>query len=171
MLKYIFLKRVLLDDDSIVAVDGKWIESSKLEKYNKKTDYDTWERNLISLENTVTYKDIKTDPSKYIFRCDPFELRELIDIKPEKGIYIRSLTESEENDYQDRQTANTWIKHFNLKLFEKGMCTSGHASGPEILQMIEEINPEKVYPIHTLHKEKFKDLEKQGIKVHYPKSS
>jgi len=37
---------------------------------------------------------------------------------------------------------------------EKGMHASGHASGPEILEAIREIEPEKVYPIHTENKKK-----------------
>ncbi|MDZ4171905.1 MAG: MBL fold metallo-hydrolase RNA specificity domain-containing protein, partial [Methanobacteriaceae archaeon] len=62
-----------------------------------------------------------------------------------------------------------WLDHFNLEMFQ--MHASGHASGPEILEMIEEIGPKKVYPVHTNQKEKFLELKKSNIDVVYPKLS
>lgn len=46
-----------------------------------------------------------------------------------------------------------------------------HASGPEIIEAIREIEPEKVYPVHTENKEKFKILEKDKIKIINPKKT
>jgi ribonuclease J len=51
------------------------------------------------------------------------------------------------------------------------MHVSGHASGPELLDMIREIQPEILYPVHTIFKERFKVLEDDGINVIYPKLS
>jgi ribonuclease J len=36
-------------------------------------------------KNAVTARDITENQGEYIFRCDFFELKELIDIKPETG--------------------------------------------------------------------------------------
>ena len=65
---------------------------------------------------------------------------------------------------------NNWLKHFDLLPIHK-MHVSGHASGPELLEMIREIEPEILYPVHTEHKELFKELEDSGVKVIYPKLS
>jgi ribonuclease J len=40
---------------------------------------------------------------------------------------------------------------------------------PEILEMIRKIHPDKLYPIHTTHKEKFLELADDGIEVIFPK--
>ena len=60
------------------------------------------------------------------------------------------------------------LELFNLPLLNEGFHASGHANGQEILDMIREINPEKVYPVHTVHKDKFKVLEEDGIKIINP---
>jgi ribonuclease J len=49
------------------------------------------------------------------------------------------------------------------------MHVSCHASGEEILNMIKEINPEKLYPIHTEHPELFNVLNDEGIDIIHPK--
>lgn len=61
-----------------------------------------------------------------------------------------------------------WLKLFNLPLIKGGFHASGHANGTEILDMIREIHPGKVYPIHTEHKEQFDILKEDGIEVIYP---
>ena len=70
----------------------------------------------------------------------------------------------------DEKRINNWLSHFNLLPVHK-MHVSGHASGPELLKMIREIQPEILYPVHTIFKELFKVLEEDGIKVIYPKLS
>ena len=161
----------LLGDDSYACFDGQWIQSSKLEPNYVNSQYKKWEKELIEEENIVNYKDIKEEPGKYIFRCDDFELKELIDIKPENGLYIKSMTEpfDEEMRLSEKRVIN-WLKHFNLCPMHK-MHVSGHASGPELLEMIREIQPDTLYPIHTQHKEIFKILEEDGIQVIYPKKA
>ena len=101
--------------------------------------------------------------------CDFFEFKELIDIKPENGLYIWSKTEPFNDEMKiDFKRVINWIKHFKLDCKVKGMHGSGHANGVEILDMIREIGPEKAYPVHTEEKEKFHVLEEDGIKVVYP---
>jgi ribonuclease J len=51
------------------------------------------------------------------------------------------------------------------------MHGSGHANGVELLNMIREISPEKVYPIHTEKPEEFNNLTDDGINVVYPELS
>ncbi|GAG68678.1 unnamed protein product, partial [marine sediment metagenome] len=63
-----------------------------------------------------------------------------------------------------------WIDHFGLlpagvpdaqtgkvAEAERGLHSSGHASAPELLEIIETINPRVVIPIHTEAPELFAD--------------
>jgi ribonuclease J len=158
----------LLGEESFACFGDEWACATEVEPYHVQTDYEYWERDVMDWDNTITYKDIRENPEKYIFRCDFFELRELIDIKPEEGMYIRSLTEPFDEETEiDYGKVQNWIQHFNLKLHQ--IHASGHATGHEIINMIREIEPEKVYPVHTVKKEKFNILEEYGIDVIYPK--
>ncbi len=158
----------LVGNDSYACFDGEWICSPEIDYSYLKSDYKTWERDFLNLENTINYRDLQEEPEKYIFRCDFFELKELIDIKPENGMYIRSVTEPFDEEMEiDYKRVKNWLDHFNLPMHQ--MHASGHASGPEILSMIREVSPDVVYPVHTEHKEMFKELEEDGIDVVYPK--
>ncbi|MDR3062829.1 MAG: MBL fold metallo-hydrolase [Methanobrevibacter sp.] len=160
-------KQGLISGEHHVCYDGDWkiLDSSnpEIEK-----DYSLWEREFLKEDNAINYQDLKEEPQKYIFRCDFFELKELIDIKPENGLYIHSLTEpfNEEMEISSKKVKN-WLNHFNLLPIHQ-MHVSGHGSGEEILNMIREINPEKLYPIHTEHVESFNILKDDGIEVISP---
>ena len=158
----------LIDDDSFVCFDGEWLCGSHIDTSHRTSDYKKWEKEFIEGGNAVNYRDLQEEPEKYIFRCDFFELKELIDVKPENAVYIKSVTEPFDEEMElDERRINNWLGHFNLLPVYK-MHVSGHASGPELLEMIREIQPEVLYPIHTTHKEHFMELEKDGIKVTYP---
>ncbi|MBI5680088.1 MAG: MBL fold metallo-hydrolase [Methanobacterium sp.] len=158
----------LYGEESFACFGDEWRCASDIEPYHVKTDYEYWEREIMDWDNTITYKELKENPEEYIFRCDFFELRELIDIKHEEGLFIRSLTEPFDEETEiDFGKAQNWINHFNLEMHQ--IHASGHANGPEILDMIKEIEPEKVYPVHTVKKEKFDILNEYGIDVIYPK--
>jgi len=164
-----FPRRVqgLISGEHYVCFDNDWkiLDSSDEEV---KKEYPKWEREFLEEENYITYKDLRKEPANYIFRCDFFELNQLIDIKPSNGLYIHSLTEpfNEEMEIDFKRVEN-WLKHFNLLPYHP-MHVSGHASGEEIIDMIRKISPEKLYPIHTTHIESFDILKDDGIKVVHP---
>ncbi len=158
----------LIDDDSFVCFDGEWLCGSQMDTSHRTSDYKKWEKEFIEGGNAVNYKDLQEEPEKYIFRCDFFELKELIDVKPENAIYIKSVTEPFDEEMElDERRINNWLEHFKLLPVHK-MHVSGHASGPELLEMIREIQPEVLYPVHTTHKELFMELEKDGVRIVYP---
>jgi ribonuclease J len=57
----------------------------------------------------------------------------------------------------DDRRLNNWLKHFGIGTTEQLHC-SGHLSGPEIKELIERAQPERVVPIHTELPEHFLDL-------------
>jgi ribonuclease J len=161
----------MVTEDSYACRDEEWICSSELDRELTIRDYKTWEREFLDQDYTINYRDLQENPEDYIFRCDFFELKELIDIRPERGIYLKSMTEPFDEQMEvNEEKVRSWLRLFNLPLLT-GFHASGHANGEEILDMIRRINPEEVYPIHTEGKEQFKVLEEDGIKVKYPTRS
>ncbi|RLE08897.1 RNase J family beta-CASP ribonuclease [Candidatus Aerophobetes bacterium] len=120
-------------------------------------DYFTWERKFINHPSALTYKDIRDNPDYFIFRCDFFELKELIDIKPPRGsCYIRSVTEPFDEEMEiEKKRADNWLRHFGLYPYKQIHC-SGHANGEEIEQIVKEISPQILIPIHTEHPHLFR---------------
>jgi len=122
-------------------------------------DYFFWERKFINHPSSLTYKDIKDNPEHFIFRCDFFELKELIDIKPPRGsCYIRSVTEPFDEEMEiEKERADNWLKHFRLYPYKQIHC-SGHANGKELEQIAKEVNPQILIPIHTEHPHLFREF-------------
>lgn len=162
----------LVGDDNFACVEDEWLCANEMSDEESLRDYKKWERELLAYDNIITYKDLQETPENYIFRCDFFELKELIDIKPENGIYIKSSTEPFDEQMEINEAkVHKWLELFNLSLVDEVFHASGHANGQEILNMIRDINPEKVYPVHTVCKDKFKVLCEDGIEVIYPRLS
>jgi ribonuclease J len=159
----------LIGDDSFVCVEDEWLCTSDIDPTQIHRDYKTWERDFLDQDNTINYKALQENPGDYLFRCDFFELKELIDVKPEGAVYIKSSTEpfDEQMEINESKVQN-WLALFGINYLNDGFHASGHACGPEILEMIRTINPEKVYPIHTEYPEDFDILQDDGIKVEYP---
>ena len=112
--------------------------------------------------------DIKENEERYILRLDNFSFVQLVDLKPKDAMYIHSVTEpfNEEMKLSYEVTEN-WLNHFNIPI-NKPFHVSGHARGPELLDMIREINPDVLYPVHTTNIELFDVLKEDGIKVIHP---
>jgi ribonuclease J len=56
----------------------------------------------------------------------------------------------------DEERKRNWLGHFGIK--EYFAHASGHASGAELKAIIEEINPDRLFPVHTEHPELFKEF-------------
>lgn len=117
-----------------------------------------WELEFLDHPNMVTFKDIQNDYSHYVFRADLFDMTDLIDIKPPlNSVYIRSMVEPFDDEMLvSEQKLDNWLHHFKLKKFQTH-C-SGHAPSPDLIKIIEMIDPEFVIPIHTTNAQKFKEL-------------
>ena len=69
----------------------------------------------------------------------------------------------------DFEITQNWLNHFNIPIL-KHYHLSGHAAGPELIEMVCEINPDVLYPIHTEHAELYDVLNHFGIEVVHPKN-
>lgn len=97
---------------------------------------------------------VKENPSGYILHLDYFELNELIDLAPLQGaLFIRAVSEpfDQEGELEEQRLSN-WLRHFGLNPPDhkpRYVHASGHASGPELIEMVKEIKPKTLVPIHT----------------------
>lgn len=142
---------------------------SKSRKFEEK-DYFPWERRY--LPNRINYEEIKKHPKKYVMFLGFYKLMELIYLQPKDADFIYSQSEHflEGEDNEDMRTVfENWMSHFKIN-FHKTHC-SGHASREDLFEMIKQIKPEIVIPIHTFNPEKFKEahtniiLVKKGKKI------
>jgi len=139
----------------ILIPKKKWgLIDKRVSKDQILKDYEKWERNFIFTDDTIKCKELKNNPKEYVVSTSLWEMNQLIDIQPKNAIWIKSNCEPFSEDMElDEKRKQHWLEHFGIK--EYPAHASGHASGPEIKQMIEEINAKKVIPIHTEHPEMF----------------
>jgi len=157
------------DDESIELYAGRksWglIGSDCCEKMRNQ-DYDTWERSY--LERAVCYKDLRDNQDDYLLFCSNFDLKELVDIKPvEDSVYIKSVCEPFDAEMEiDWERIENWINHFGMNV--SSTHVSGHASGPQLKEFVEQVSPKTIIPIHT---ESAKAYEKWSKAVHVLKGA
>jgi len=103
----------------------------------------------------VSMEDISKEQENIMLLLGFRNLPELIEIKPKKGaVYIHSGGEPITSvDGENTIILMNWMSKFGLPFFR--VHSPGHASEIEILNMIKEINPEILLPIHTQVPERF----------------
>jgi len=128
-----------------------------------------WEDETVKVkwgEKYLGHREIAKNPGNYILAFSFYDMKHLLDIKPEGGTYIYSSSEafSEEQEIDFRRL-NAWLDHFGFDIFgfsmvgkdpetakpefEKGYHASGHLSQEDLIRAIEEIDPDIVIPVHT----------------------
>ncbi len=111
-----------------------------------------WERPY--LEGALTAEEVRDHGRKYLLALDFAHFAELIDLRPARGSpFVHSMSEPfSEEDVSDHVLHN-WLDHFGLVFHQ--MHASGHASGPELLELVRSTGARQVFPIHTEHPEAF----------------
>ncbi|WAC05129.1 MAG: MBL fold metallo-hydrolase [Methanoregula sp.] len=127
-----------------------------------------WETEVVMKQCPDQYIDgaaIAKNPDKYILCFSFFDMKNLLDIKPDGGTYIYSSCEafSEEMEFDFKRLAE-WLKYFNFDVKGFGLCAegdaitpvfdsafhaSGHASPDDITRAIDTIDPDIIIPVHT----------------------
>ncbi len=132
-------------------------------------DYSTWEKPLLNHE-WINAEDMRKKQGKYVVFMDFYDLKELIDIKPEDGsVYIYSTSEPHnEEQLIDFNRMKNWLDYFGLHFYTAH--ASGHASSEEIKEIVKRINAEKVLPMHTEHPFMFKHFAKNVVIPEFGKS-
>ncbi len=182
------LKTVRLLDPSVpdVATDQSIViyQDTTSKKYP-----DSWVRNICKEcgSKVVLAEDVSSAQDQFILCFGFFDLNELPSIAPKpNGLYVFSSSEphDEEQEIDFRRLGN-WIHHFGMQGFglpkedndgvwripenERGLHASGHACGPDLLNIALEIRPKTLIPVHSEHAEFYINrLKGSGIEVVLP---
>jgi ribonuclease J len=117
-----------------------------------------------SCDHIVDCEYVAKHQSEIVYHLDFAQLAELIDIEPSEGsLFIRSKSEPFEEDDVQEEVLQNWIDWFHLSLHPAH--ASGHASMEEIFDIVREIRPEVVVPVHTEHPDLFANC---GLSVKCP---
>jgi ribonuclease J len=139
----------------------------------------SWERELRERHGSKVMgaQDVRQQRGECILCFSFWDVNDLIDIEPMGGVYIYSSSEAYSEEQQmDLRRLRNWLKHLDMRFVgdpdegEEGLHASGHASGPDLLEIIRTIRPRILIPIHTLDAEYFvTSLADEGIEVRVPR--
>ena len=124
-------------------------------------DYcDSYIKKRLNYPNIITAEDIVKKPLDYMVVLNFYYFNMLVDLKPYNGTYIHSLSEPfcEEMEISFNRM-KAWIEHFNMN-FVQSHC-SGHINGTDLKELIENVAPKVIFPIHTTHPGIFRTLSAQ----------
>ncbi|NPV63608.1 MAG: MBL fold metallo-hydrolase [Methanotrichaceae archaeon] len=124
-----------------------------------------WEQEVVQAEYGDRYVDhasIRKSPENYILCFSFFDMKHLLDIKPQGGTYIYSACEAFNEEMEiDFHRLWQWLQRFGIGScgfsvdekeelsFDGRYHASGHASGEDIAWAIEQIDPDWIVPVHT----------------------
>ena len=128
-----------------------------------------WEQEIVLplySDRYLDHVDIRENPDNFILCFSLFDMKHLLDIKPDRGTYIYSACEAFSEEMEiDFVRLWHWLDRFNIKpagfsvekkdggeykpCFDKRFHASGHASREDILWTIDQIGPDRIVPIHT----------------------
>ncbi len=134
----------------------------------------------IWVDRFVDPKEIRENPGDYILAFSLYDMPNLMDIKPDGGLYLYSSTEAFSEDMElDFITLANWLERYSMTSvgfrvvngkpeFEKGYHASGHAGPEELERIIDIIDPEVIIPVHTVNPRWF--VERYGERVRIPRN-
>lgn len=150
-----------IDDEGLLI----YIDRRRTGRYDDK-DYYTWERPFLHMPNAVNGGFLHRNQDELMVHLGFFDINELIDIRPNPGsVYIHSTSEPHNEEQRiDEERLDNWLRRFDMPRLHAH--ASGHANYLDLMQMVGDIKPKKLIPIHTEHPELFKLIHDN---VEYPK--
>jgi len=151
---------------------------------------DLWMRNICKEyeSKTIVAGDVNKAQGEFILCFSFWDLNELPSIQPKPGsLYVFSSSEPHDEEQEiDFRRLHNWLEYFKLKRFglpvetngewqipeaERGLHASGHACGPDLLEIARQIKPGVLIPVHSEHPDFYKEnLGSTSIKVTLPES-
>jgi ribonuclease J len=116
-------------------------------------DYYVWERDF--MDKMVTHEFVHKNQGKLVMDLNFYQFAELIDIKPmQRSHFIHSMSEPySEEDIED-EVMHNWLNHFKIQFHQ--LHASGHLNRDQLIDLVNYIQPKKIFPIHTENQQLFK---------------
>lgn len=151
--------------------------------YRKPKKLEKWEEQVYARYEgrCVVPSEVKKNGADYILCFSFWDINELIEIDPEPGaVYLYSSSEAfDEEQKLDIVRLRNWLDRFQIQPVgvpdaetgkplkgEEGFHASGHITGPDMLRLIETIDPEVVIPVHTENQEFFRrNIESKKLRI------
>ena len=137
-----------------------------------------WEKKLLERHSKrrLYVDDMRRNPGDYILCFSFWDINELASLAPIPAVYIYSSSEAFDEEMQmDHQRLRNWLEHFDVEIhgldesLDGPLHASGHASGDELIDIIRQIRPQQLVPIHTEKPQFFEEeLEYDDIEVVLP---
>jgi len=109
----------------------------------------------------IKAEEIKNNPGKFVLQMSFYSLNDLFDINPTPGSYFilsRSEPFDDEGEVEDRKLKN-WFQLFKIPESNVSQVhCSGHMRRDELIEMIKEIHPKKIFPVHTKNAHIFTEM-------------
>ena len=146
--------------------------------------YEEWIVEHLHSDDLVRPSEVDDSPGDHLLSFSFFDMKHLIDIKPDGGHYIYSSSEAHnEEQVIDFVRLGRWLVRFGIEahgfrigddgkpVFESDdgpLHASGHVSADDLTSMIREIDPEVLIPVHTENPRWFKKAFSGERKVELP---
>ncbi|MFZ2414295.1 MAG: MBL fold metallo-hydrolase [Candidatus Cryosericum sp.] len=108
-----------------------------------------------SCPRVVRADEVTAHQSEYLLTLGYWDVQELCDLRPAPGsLYIHSSAEAfnEEMSWSQERMAR-WLSLNRMDSVH--IHASGHARPEDLFDIVEEISPKRLYPIHTEHPEQY----------------
>jgi len=129
------------------------------------SDYKGNDKDFLDLHNAWTAEQIAAKESKVLCAIGFYSFTALIDMKPKPGaVYIHSSSEPyNEGQEMSQDRADAWLERFSMNKVQSH-C-SGHARGKDLLEIVSEIAPKTLYPVHTEYPDLYKKVSKNMVLI------
>ena len=116
-----------------------------------KKRYDKWENSILQQYSAKVADafEVSKRQRNAILALSFYDLEELVNIKPEPGsCYVLSSSEpfNEEMEIGFEKLTN-WLAHYGLPQYH--VHVSGHVMPLQLRSVLKEMNPQRIFPIHT----------------------
>ena len=124
----------------------------------KKSVWKPFEKKYLENTNTLTAEELVLQQDKLLCAFSFWDFGAIIDMKPKSGgLYLHSSSEPFNEEGQlSYNRVDLWLEHFGLNRIQSH-C-SGHSKGKDLLEIVQSINSDMLFPIHTESPESYKKV-------------
>jgi ribonuclease J len=121
----------------------------------------------------INASKIHENQSYYLVFLPPYTINELFDIRPDPGAYFIHSKSGPFDDegILEKKRHNNWRKMFKIGCNDNNFAQihcSGHISENGLIEMIKEINPKKIFPVHSNNREMLSTLLENQFPIVFP---